>query len=133
MTSVNTGSGDVRVCDSTVAGDAVLAVGPGAGTGAAVAGGSGEGVAIAAGSGEAVVAVADPVDGAVGAGVADAVDVGAGAGLANAGESGTAESEARVTTNAVRSAVVFRIEFTFVFQETAAPLNPQQDGRETGK
>ncbi|MEC5181167.1 hypothetical protein [Arthrobacter sp. CG_A4] len=52
---------------------------------------------------------------AVGVGVAtgDEVVVGVDAGSAKAGESVTAVSEARVTTNAVRSAVVFRIEFTF--------------------
>ncbi len=102
MTSVNSGSGLVRVSDSTVAGDAVVAVGPGAGVAVAV------GVAVAAGAGETVaVAAAEAV------GVADAVDVGGGAGSARAGESVTALSEARVTTNAVNSAVVFRIEFTF--------------------
>ncbi|KQN94926.1 hypothetical protein ASE96_01665 [Arthrobacter sp. Leaf69] len=43
--------------------------------------------------------------------VADAV--GAGAGSARAGVSVTAVSEASVTTNAVISAVVFRIEINF--------------------
>jgi hypothetical protein len=100
MTSVNSGSGVVRVCDSTVAGDAAVAVAVGAADAVAVAVGTGVAVAVA-------VAVV------VGAGVAGAVDVGAGAGSARAGESVTAVSEARVTTNAVRSAVVFRIEFTF--------------------
>ena len=61
MTSVNSGSGVVRVCDSTVAGDAVVAVGPG--DGVAVAGG----VDVGPAAGAAVGAVADPV----------AVDVGA--------------------------------------------------------
>ena len=97
MTSVNNGSGVVRVCDSTVAGDAVVAAGLGAGTGTV----AGAAVAVAEGA----------VDG--GAGVADAVDVGDGAGSARAGESVAAVSDARVTTNAVSSAVVFRIEFTF--------------------
>ncbi|MDP9984560.1 hypothetical protein J2W14_003986 [Pseudarthrobacter oxydans] len=110
MTSVNSGSGLVKVCDSTVAGagtvvgDAVVAVGPGAGVAAAVAVGAGATAAVDVGSGVAV---------DVGAAVADAVDVGVGAGSARAGESVTAVSEARVTTNAVSSAVVFRIEFTF--------------------
>ena len=106
ITSVNSGSGLVRVCDSTVAGDSVVDVGPGAGAAVAVGAGAAEVVAVAVGEGVAVA-----VAGAVG--VADAVDVGAGAGAARAGESVTAVSEARVTTNAVNSAVVFRIEFTF--------------------
>ncbi len=53
------------------------------------------------------------VDVGPGVGVDDAVDVGAGVGSARAGVSVTAVSEARVTTNAVMSAVVFRIEINF--------------------
>ncbi|MDZ4089905.1 MAG: hypothetical protein U1D68_01685 [Arthrobacter sp.] len=102
-TSVNSGSGEVRVCDSTVAGEAADAVGTGDGVADAVAGG--RGVAVDVGVGE---AVADVV-----VGVADVVAGGRGVGLARAGESVTVVSEARVTTNAVSSAVVFRIEFTF--------------------
>ena len=87
---MNSGSGFVRVCDSAVAGGAVVPVGPGDGVAGAVVVGGGE---------------------AVGVAVTDAVD--AGAGSARAGDSVTAVSEARVTTNAASSAVVFRIEFTF--------------------
>ena len=102
MTSVKTGSGDTRVPDSTVARESVDAVGEDDGSGAAVTSGDGDaaGAGLEAGAG-------------AGAGDGDEVTVGAGAGLARAGESGTAESEARVTTNAARSAVVFRIEFTW--------------------
>jgi hypothetical protein len=63
---------------------------------------------------------AGAVDGAVadvgvGFGVAagDEVGVGAADGSASAVESGTTVSEAKVTTSAARSAVVFRIEFTW--------------------
>ena len=110
MTSVNNGSGVVRVCDSTVAGDAVGAAGLGAGAGT----GTGTGAAAVAGAEGAVdVGAVDVGAVDVGVGAADAVDVGGGAGSARAGESVAAVSDARVTTNAVSSAVVFRIEFTF--------------------
>ena len=109
MTSVNSGSGVVRVCDSAVAGGAVVAVGPGVG-GTVAAAVVAAAVAVAVGV-DAGAAVAGAAAGAVGG--ADAVDVGGGAaGAARAGEIVTAVSEARVTTNAVNSAVVFRIEFT---------------------
>lgn len=68
------------------------------------------GVAGASGTGEAVVVVA-PVG--AGAGEAVAVAVGAGSGSAHAGELVTAGREAKERTSAARSAVVFRIEFTF--------------------
>ena len=108
MTSVNRGSGLVSVGDSAVDGD-VAAVGPGAGaevvSGAAVAVGPGAG---AEGAAEA-------------AGSAVAVEVGAGDGSASAGASDTVVSEAKVTTNAVMSAVVFRIEFTFCLSMRPPP------------
>jgi len=116
MTSVNSGSGDVKDCDSAVAGEAVLTAGLGVGeavgAGAAVvavvlaavvAGAGADGVAVAA---VAVAAVA------VGATDGDAVVVGAGVESARAGESVAAVREASVTTSAVSNAVVFRIEFT---------------------
>jgi hypothetical protein len=79
--------------------------GAGDDTGPDMDGDTGAGVAVAAG--ETAGAGSD-----VGAATGDEVDVGAGNGSARAGESGTAVSEARVTTNAAISAVVFRIEFT---------------------
>jgi hypothetical protein len=67
-------------------------------------------VALGDGEGDAdVVATGD----ATGDGAGDTVEVGAGAVSARAGEIVAAVSEASVTTNAVKSAVVFRIEFTF--------------------
>lgn len=99
-TSVNNGSGAAKVCASAVAAGAVVSAGLGTGD--------------AAGTGVAVVAEEPAADGvAVAVGVGEAVEAGAGVVSARAGESVTAVSEARVTTNAVRSAVVFRIEFTF--------------------
>ena len=105
-TSVNSGSGVVRVCASTVAGDAgdagdaVVAVGAGDGVAAADAVGRGAAGAVPVGRGRGeAVAATDTVD--------------ADAGSARAGESVAAVSEVKVTTNAVKSAVVFRIEFTF--------------------
>jgi hypothetical protein len=106
MTSVNTGSGVVKVCNSAVAGDDVLAVVPGPCVGVEVV----CGVSAAVGSG-AGLADAD----------ADAVDVGSGDGSARAAESGTVVSEATATTSATKSAVVLRIKFTFFFHETADP------------
>lgn len=70
--------------------------------------GAGAAVAVGPAVGPAVAPAVGP-----GVGVDDAVDVGAGVGSARAGVSVTAVSEARVTTNAVISAVVFRIEINF--------------------
>ena len=113
MTSVNSGSGDVKDCDSAVAGEAVLTAG--LGVGEAV----GAGAAVVAVVPAAVVAGADGVAVAVAAvavgatdGDGDAVVVGAGVESARAGESVAAVREASVTTSAVSNAVVFRIEFT---------------------
>ena len=98
--------------------DSVLAL-----DGAAPVGGGGTGVSADGAAVETAVAGADAgvstgdavgvaTGDAVGVSTGDAVGVGAGNGSARAGESGTAVSEARVTTNAAISAVVFRIEFT---------------------
>jgi len=69
-------------------------------------GDTGVGVTVAAG--ETAGAGAD-----VGVATGEEVDVGLADGSASAGESGTAVSEARTTTSAAISAVVFRIEFTW--------------------
>ncbi|WP_144671268.1 hypothetical protein [Arthrobacter sp. U41] len=106
---MNNGSGVVIVCDSTVAGDTAAGVGSGLGAGAAVAVGPAVGAEVAPAVGPAVGAEVAPGVGP-GVGVDDTVDVGAGVGSARAGVSVTAVSEAKVTTNAVMSAVVFRIE-----------------------
>ena len=79
----------------------------GAGTGVSTAGAGVEAAVDGAGIG---VATGDEVG--VGVATGDGVDVGPAGGAASAGESGTAVSEARVTTSAAISAVVFRIEFT---------------------
>ncbi|MDR7084414.1 hypothetical protein J2X01_003723 [Arthrobacter ginsengisoli] len=113
MTSVNSGSGDVKDCDSAVAGEAVLTAGLGVGE----AVGAGAAVvavvlaAVVAGAGADGVAVAAVAVGATD-GDGDAVVVGAGVESARAGESVAAVREASVTTSAVSNAVVFRIEFT---------------------
>jgi hypothetical protein len=70
----------------------------------------------------AAVVGADGAGRTVGSAVAtgDGVTVGTGVDSAWAGE--TAGSDAREMTSAATSAVFFRIEFTFLFHETAAPL-----------
>jgi len=91
--------------------DSVLAL-----DGAAPVGGGGTGVSADGAAVETAVAGADAgvsTGDAVGVATGDAVGVGAADGSASAGESGTAVSEARVTTSAAISAVVFRIEFTW--------------------
>jgi hypothetical protein len=103
-------------------GTVLASTGASTGAGSVVAGMTGACDSDGAGRTEGAGVGADGAGRTVGPAVAadDGVTVGAGVDSAWAGE--TAGRDAREMTSAATSAVFFRIEFTFFFHETAAPL-----------